>query len=240
MATTHDHDTDLLGASCCTPATGADLDSLEEAETSQILSEMQEQEIAPEVAALRSAGFELLLEHGQPVDQATWASRAGVDEATLADVLTRVQNRGRVELDDEGRLLGLAGLTIRPTRHRLDIAGEERWTWCALDALGIFGALAANGTVYSTDPSTGEDIEISFTGGVPGGDASLFILGGHGDVNVKDTWCPKVNFFNSRHDAESWVEAHELEGEIVSAARIAEQAADMWRPVVDISNPQVC
>lgn len=248
MTTSHDHGTDLA-VSCCTPTTPVDthqpLDSCcsvpaADRGDSEILSEMRDEEVAPEVAALRSAGFQLLLAHGQPVDQKTWAEAAGVEESTLSEVLESAQDRGRVELDSQGRLLGLAGLTITPTRHRLDIDGKQRWTWCALDAIGILGAVAANGAVSSTDPGTGEDIEIRFNRGVPDGDASLFILGGHGDLNVRDAWCPNVNFFTSRPAAEEWVGANGFEGEIVSVAQVAEQAADMWKPVVDQTASHVC
>lgn len=248
MTTSPDHGTELA-ASCCAPTAPADtypsLDSCCSISAtnrgdSEILAEIQDEEMAPEVAALRSAGFQLLLQHGQPVERRTWAETAGVEVSTLSEVLRSAQDRGRVELDAQGRLLGLAGLTITPTRHRLDIDGKQRWTWCALDAIGILGALATNGAVSSTDPGTGEHIEIRFHGGVPDGDTFLFILGGHGDLNVKDAWCPSVNFFTSRQAAQEWVEANQLEGEIVSVAQIAGQAADMWKPVVDQTSPRVC
>ncbi|MFQ5967926.1 MAG: organomercurial lyase [Acidimicrobiia bacterium] len=192
------------------------------------------------MAALRSAGFRLLLEQGHPVDQGTWATSAGVDRSTLAEVMNRAGARGRVELDPEGRLTGIAGLSIEPTRHRIHIEGATRWAWCALDAVGILGALGGDGTVHSTDPGTGDQIEITFRNGKPEGDATLFILDGHADVNLKETWCPMVNFFTSRHAAEEWVKDHQLDGEIVSVAGVAEDAAAMWRPVVDQNAPQVC
>lgn len=140
--------------------------------------------------------------------------------------------QGRVELDDRGRLLGIAGLTITPHSHRLDIDGTTRWTWCALDAIGILGALQATGTIHSTDPHTGGAIEIEVEGGTPAGDTSLFILGGLGSANIREDWCPRVNFFANREDAESWVAANDLGGDIVSVAAIAPRATAMWQPVV--------
>jgi Alkylmercury lyase len=250
MTTTYEDATDFA-ASCCAPVAttpevepASTLDTCcsipsNDDENSEVLAELRSEEVAPEVAALRSAGFQLLLEHGQPVERDEWAEAAGVDQTTLTEVLERATARGRVELDPDGRLLGIAGLTIEPTRHRLDINGT-RWTWCALDAIGILGALQADGTVYSTAPGTGEDIEITFRNGIPDGDATLFILGGHDDVNVVEAWCPLVNFFISHRAAEEWVATQQLEGDIVSVAQVAEEAAEMWKPVVDLGAPQVC
>ncbi len=246
------HKTDIAAGCCAPPAaptdvaeTGSALDSCcsvpaNDDGESDVLTEIRDEELAPDDAALRSAGFRLLLEHGNPVAQEEWAAAADVDQAILSEVLDTARARGRVELDSDGRLVGIAGLTIEPTRHRLDIDSNERWTWCALDAIGILGALQSDGTVYSTDPNTGDDIEIPFRKGHPDGDATLFILGGHADVNVKEAWCPMVNFFTSRHAAEEWVEARKLDGDIVSVARIAEEAATMWGPVVGQDVPQVC
>jgi hypothetical protein len=51
---------------------------------------------------------------------------------------------------------------------------------------------------------------------------------------------PIVNFFASRTDADAWVAANDLEGDVVSVAKVAENAAAMWRPVTDPGSPQVC
>lgn len=110
----------------------------------------------------------------------------------------------------------------------------------SLDAVGILGALEANGTVYSTDPRSGDQIELPFVGGKPEGETTLFILGGYDGGNVVEDWCPLVNFFSTRSAAEAWVEAQGVDGDIVSVAQIASDATDMWRPVVDQTNTPVC
>jgi alkylmercury lyase len=218
-------------ASCCSVPT-VDTDE------ASALGEVKAHEIAPEIAALRSTGFELLLDEGRPIEITEWAEAAGLDEPTITDALSR--HSGRVELDDQGRLLGIAGLTIEPNRHELEIEGQKRWTWCALDSIGIMGALSATGIVRSRDPKTGDAVEIPFTEGTPDADAHLFILGGYDGGNVREEWCPLVNFFTSRDDAETWVAEKGLTGDIVSVLQIAEEAAEMWRPVTDSTAPQVC
>jgi hypothetical protein len=57
---------------------------------------------------------------------------------------------------------------------------------------------------------------------------------------VKEAWCPLVNFSTSRNAAVEWATVNKLDGDIVSVTRIAEQAAEMWKPVVDRGAPQVC
>lgn len=42
--------------------------------------------------------------------------------------------------------------SVEPTRHLIDVEVGRRWTWCALDAVGIVGALGA-GVIYSQTTS---------------------------------------------------------------------------------------
>ncbi len=190
-----------------------------------------------EVATLRSAGFHLLLEAGKPVTKEQWAERSGIEKGRIEEIIESPALRGRIEVDDQGRLLGITGLTITPTPHQIDIEGETRWTWCALDAVGILGALHATGTIHSTDPHSGAAIEITVENGTPAGDTSLFILDGYGSDNVRQDWCPRVNFFANRDDADNWVAANHLEGKIVTVADVAAGAAAMWQTVVESTRP---
>lgn len=205
--------------------------------TSRAVEMLLGEDFEPEVAAVRSAGFRLLLDRTGPVGRQEWARCAGVSMSTLSRVIEDVIALGRVQLDEEGRLLGIAGLSIAPTRHRLEIGGVTKWTWCALDAVGILGVLEADGVVYSTDPASDEDILVRFVEGAPDGDAHIFILGGGLAGNVRESWCPMVNFFASRRAAEAWAEKSGVDGDIVTVGEIAGQAAAMWRNVVDAADP---
>ncbi len=232
QSTHRDADYTDAGSCCSVPAT--------QTEASEALDEVRSHQTPPEVAALRSAGFRLLLEHGQPVAPEKLAEETRLSEIQVSNILaTHLQ--GRVELDDEGHLLGVAGLTVSQTPHQLTVGSKTRWTWCALDAVGILAALEATGTIQSTDPGTGREINIAFTDGQPDNDAALFILGGYdGGSNVREDWCPLVNFFSTTHDAKTWVTENKLEGDIVSVTDITNDAAAMWRPVTDHTSPQVC
>ena len=220
---------DYLSASCCTD---------DQPNATAALADVKAHEVAPEVAALRTTGFRLLLDHGVPVGLDEWADAAGIDQETINDVLNK--NTGRVQLDEQGRLLGIAGLTINPSSHQLDINGTKRWTWCALDAVGILGALEATGTIRSTDPRTGETVTIEFVNGQPQGDATIFILGGYDGGNIREEWCPLVNFFNTRHDAETWVRNNQLTGDILTVHQITGEATEMWQAVTEPTDHPTC
>ncbi len=197
------------------------------------LDEVRGHEPPPEVAALRAAGFRLLLEQGRPIPLDELAAAAGLTRRGVDEILTRPEARGRVRLDAEGRVVGIAGLSIEPTRHELRIGTTPRWAWCALDAVGILGALAADGTVASSDPHTGRPVVVDFVAGEPHGEAALFILGGYDGHDVVEEWCPSVNFFGTADDAAAWVAAASVEGDVVAVAHVAADAAEMWRPVAD-------
>ena len=187
--------------------------------------------LTTDMARLRAAGFQLLLDRGEPIDPSDIATAAGLDLPTVERLIE--QAAGRIEIDDDGRLLGIAGLTVVPTRHEITIGDEKRWTWCALDAVGILGALGATGTIHSADAQTGADVHIEFVDGQPQGDTTLFILGGYDGGNVTEEWCPLVNFFTNHTDAEDWVADREVSGDIVSVSQIAGDATEMWLPVTN-------
>ncbi len=195
-------------------------------------SKLRNRAASPEVQKLTSAGFHLLLERGEPISVEELAAAAGLASGEVRRLLDGAAVRGRVRLDHSGHLVGIAGLTVEPTRHEIRVDGKSRWTWCALDAVGILGALQADGSVVSRDPGFGKRIEIEYSGGVPVDDATLFVLGGYEGNNVVDDWCPRVNFFANRGDAEAWIDANGLRGDIVSVAQVADDAAEMWKPVV--------
>lgn len=235
MTTTTNHNS----TNCCTTS-GANSDTVRSDDGSAALEQISDHETPADVAAIRSAGFNLLLDTGVPVTVDALIAATDVAADRVAEIFESVRARGRVEFDIEGRLVGIAGLSLTPSRHQLTVDGNTRWAWCALDAIGILGALEATGTVRSSDPHTGEAIEIAFNNGIPDADTHLFILGGFDDANVREDWCPRVNFFASLEAAKQWVAAHHLEGDVVAVSEIAPDAAEMWRPVVDLEAPQVC
>jgi hypothetical protein len=103
---------------------------------------------------------------------ALWDGRAVRPEELVPGRAARVRRtalelagRGRAELDDDGRLVGIHGLTLRPTQHAFVHAERTHWTWCAFDSVGIPAALGVDAEARTTcpacHPSTSRSTEVS-------------------------------------------------------------------------------
>ncbi len=95
---------------------------------------------------------------------------------------------GRWRFDSAGRVVGIAGLSIVPTRHRFDLDGTIRWTRCTLAAIGILGTPATPCNPTADVPDT--DLRLTVPFGVAGpepGDAVVFITDAYGCDSVVDT-----------------------------------------------------
>jgi Alkylmercury lyase len=95
-----------------------------------------------------------------------------------------------------GRVTAAAGLSVEPTRHRLQTSGGARWTNCAYDALGILGALGVDGEIATTSPLTAKPITVGFEAGRPAGsDVVLFLAdqsGLEGLRVIDEVVCPEA------------------------------------------------
>jgi hypothetical protein len=192
---------------------------------------------------LLSESFWLLLATGEPVPGTTLASNLGLDDTVVEDTLRAMERAGRIRRLSSGEVVGSLGLTIEPSPHELLLvrdAGEPGhfFTWCALDAVGIIGALGMGGRLRSVSPQTGAAIELEFVGGQPtANDVVLFLAEKPAIRSVIDDWCPLVNFFEHADAASVWAAARGVTGEVVPVtAETTMRAADMWRP--RISRPQ--
>jgi alkylmercury lyase len=194
-------------------------------------------DMSEDVMKIRNVGFRLLYETGEPVPVDLIAEHGGHEVAEVAEILARPDVVGRSRRDKAGRLVGIAGLSVDPTPHEIQIGERRMWTWCALDAVGIFTAMEETGVVYSTPPDGSGTLEIRFVNGECLSDPSLFILGGFDGGDSVESWCPSVNFFATADDATAWADGHHLEGEVVSIGQIAENAGAVWRPVVTELGP---
>ncbi|NOX23865.1 MAG: hypothetical protein GXP36_12370 [Actinobacteria bacterium] len=219
-------------ADCCDASARNDRAAAAPGSAQNAVAQISTEEFPADAAAVRSAGFRLLFATGEPVPPAALAAEAGIAETDLDAALLSVRDRGRIEIDEQGCLVGIGGLTLIPGRHRFVVNGVSHWTWCALDVVGILGALGASGSVHSTDPYSGSPINIEYVDGQPSADAHLFIPAGFQDANVRRDWCPNVNFFSSHQGAESWAAAQGLDGDVVAVSNILDDAVVMWNPVV--------
>lgn len=70
---------------------------------------------------LREAGFALLLRDRRPVEVADLAAAIGIDPGAADAAVTTLAEAGWLDLDDSGRVVGAAGLSLATGPHRLTL-----------------------------------------------------------------------------------------------------------------------
>lgn len=85
------------------------------------------------------------------------AAAAGVSGDQVADQLAAWP---AVYRDNEGAVIGFWGLTASPMPHRFTVAGRERFTWCAWDALFIPELIGEPAEVQSITPVDAREVRL--------------------------------------------------------------------------------
>lgn len=192
--------------------------------------EFGDNRLDPTQRAVRSSAFVQLLETGRPTSATTIAKNTQLPKPAVDDILTGWAERGSAQLD-VGRVFGIAGLTVTPTRHAILLPHGERWTWCALDAIGIVGAIGA-GTIISQAPKGVVTLSLDNGEFQPDGQA-IFIADGYGLTSSVAQWCPLVDFFPDETAAEDWGSRNRVAGRGVPVPHVAKLAADRWRTIIE-------
>jgi hypothetical protein len=179
-------------------------------------------------ALLREA-FTELLATPQPVTVDRLAERLGTALAETERRLARLDEHGWIRRNEAGAVVGSRGLSIEPTRHELELDGARRFTWCAYDTVGIFGALGATGTIRSRTPLD-EPVELQVVAGRPAGVDGVVLFFPHRQVSsVVEEWCPLANFFLDEQAALAWARRQAIDGEVLTLAEASERGAAEWR-----------
>jgi alkylmercury lyase len=136
------------------------------------------------------------------------ADLLGVPEATVAEV-------ARAAEWEEDRLVGIGGLSLKETPHRLSFEGRTLYTWCAWDSLFLVPIIGEPAIISSTSPATGKPVHISIdpdgVGRKDPASAVMSVVVPRPDsapvtaAEVRETFCHFINFFGSRDEAEAWV-----------------------------------
>lgn len=116
---------------------------------------------------------------------------------------------------DEDRLVGIGGLSLKETPHRLSFDGRTLYTWCVWDSLFLVPIIGEPATLFSTSPATGSPVHISIDpDGIgqkePASAVMSVVVPRAGSapftaVEVQETFCHFINLFGSRKEAEAWV-----------------------------------
>jgi hypothetical protein len=140
---------------------------------------------------------------------ADWASDEGADAGAVLEALEAHD----LALRDpgSGAVTVAYPFSARPTAHRVTVAGAAGvYAMCALDALGVGFMTGQAVDVRSTDPATGEEVEISVD---PSGTAewrpadAAVVLACVGSGASADCLCPHTNFAVSRASGEAQLDA---------------------------------
>lgn len=87
--------------------------------------------------------------------------------------------------------------------------------------------------MISASPLDEARIELVFADGSPiTDDAVLFYADGYEACeSVYEQWCPMVNLFPNREDAERWADSRRVTGRVRSLADATKSATEEWRPL---------
>lgn len=186
-------------------------------------------ELPDNVIVLRRVAFSALRHH-ERIGSNELARRSGLDLSAVRTALGWLEDAGLVEQDAHGRVIGIAGLTVEPTRHRLTLDGASFFTWCAIDAVGIPAALSLGAEVVTACGHCGAVIEVVIDHGDPPSDSPL-----RGWVppttceNVRADLCPVANLFCSPEHLEQWRSgAGNPRGELADLSMFAELGRQAW------------
>jgi len=158
-----------------------------------------------------SLGIYRLLSEGTPVSIDRLSSSLGLRESTVRETL---EGWPAVYYDDEKRIIGYWGLTLKKMGHLLEVEGKRLYTWCAWDTLFIPSLLGKTANIESKCPVTGEVIKLKVgprgfeSLSNPNSRMSILVPKEIGD-NVISSFCHYVYFFSSPDAASTWTSKHE-------------------------------
>lgn len=178
-----------------------------------------------------------LLAQGEPVGIGDLAAVTG---RTVRDVSAALAAVPDTEYDSDGRIIG-QGLTLRPTPHRIELSGEQLYTWCALDTLIFPGLLGTTAQVESTCHATGVPVQLGIgASGVTGMEPATAVVSlvNPEDMSaVRSAFCNQVHFFASAEAAQPWLDAHPG-GSVVPVAEAHRIGTAMADALVDETLPE--
>lgn len=180
-----------------------------------------------------------LLAAGEPVTVEALAAAVGlpVDEVTR-----RLAAVPDTEYDEQGRIVG-QGLTLRPTRHRFTVAGQELYTWCALDTLIFPTILDRPASIESESPVSGHPIRVSVgengVTSVQPETAVVSLVNPDDLTSIRSSFCNQVHYFTCAQDAAPWLAEHP-EGQIVSVAEAHQLGAALTTQILAAPYPASC
>ena len=182
--------------------------------------------------AIRRTAFQWLASSGRPLAIDEAATIAGLDVEMAREAIGLVASVGMAQIDG-GTIVGMDGLTTRPTRHRMILEGVPLWTWCAYDIVGIAAALRANAIGTTPCGACGRAIDVVVREGRPEASSAVGWLPQVACSNVIEDFCPSALLFCSREHLETWRSDTPADaGEAMTVDGLAKRGRIGWRDLV--------
>jgi alkylmercury lyase len=171
---------------------------------------------------------------------ALWDGRAVRPEDLLPGHARRARRataelvrRGRAEIDDHGRIVGVHGLTLRQTRHHFVHAGRSHQTWCAFDSIGIPAALAIDAEARTTCPFCDRALQVPIRGGHPKPSGIALWLPPGTVRHLMVDFCAAADLYCGRDHLEQRIDPARDTGEVLDLASAARLGRAAWAAVAD-------
>lgn len=179
---------------------------------------------------LVSAGFTALWP-GRPVSLSELLD--GRDDLAT-EITAGLAAQGRAEVDRDGRLSGIHGLTLRTTRHRFVHDRRTHHTWCAFDSIGIPAALGLDATAHTDCPTCRQPLVADIVGGIPQRDGPVLWLPTPTGGNLMAEFCAAADLYCSREHLHRRINTDRADGTVVGLAAAASLGRETWADVVGI------
>lgn len=192
--------------------------------------------LTPEEKTIRIMTFYRILEGNRP-NINELSIKSGLSAIEVQKCVERLKRIGTLVLDEEGNIVGSHGLSLVPTKHHLIINGNNLFTWCAADAIGIPAALEVDAKIISKCSQCNEPIEIDMDKGriqySNQKDARIWVVEADLDRSIVCCTCPQINFYCTvEHFNKS---KHQSKGKLLTLDQAIQLGHCWWEDVRSIS-----
>lgn len=178
---------------------------------------------------LATTGFASLW-HERPVP----ASELQAGTSLATNILETQAAAGRLELDDLGDLVGIHGLTLRPTRHYIEHAGQHHYTWCAFDSIGIPAALQITASARTDCPMCQQQLVVEIVRGNPSGADAVLWLPAISGKHLMNDFCASADLYCSAEHLHNRIDTHATAGSVTTLADAATLGRDVWSDITEL------
>jgi len=197
-------------------------------ECCDIGNSLLDKDLGAAAVELATRGFIALWHRGTPSAEALLPGRPEV----VRDVLTEL---GRAEVDADGALIGVHGLTLRTTRHYFEHAGLRYYTWCAFDTVGIPAALSLDAVSASDCPTCGRRPTVRLAGGaaVQHDDIALWLPAPEQTSHLLNDFCATADLYCSEEHLRQRIDTAATPGRVATVDEALAVGCDTWADVAD-------